>query len=335
MGVCNAARIGVVAVAAAIGTRVCMAQAQPAPEKPAAAGAPAGAPQEQAAPAASQPPAGGSGKWSIELHGGGVIDFESDIQDTAGSVEVYRAGFGVSIGTPPGFTSERSRLTLDIDEEVSWYLFHGAAGLAPGTTDPFENVYQTTIRPTFKMQQDQHWSWFVGGILDFSGEASADVGDSATYGAFGGAKYAFDDHFTLTFGLGAKTRLEDSALAIPVVGLDWRVNDQVTVSAGYANGVRVTAKMSETVTVSLGGNYELREYRLRDDGPIPSGVARDSRIPIGLEIAWSPSPKMTVTLSGGAVVWQQFRIDDSDGNRISETNTDPAPFVGIKVSVAF
>ena len=43
------------------------------------------------------------------------------------------------------------------------------------------------------MQVSERWSWFVGGILNFSGEPDADVSDSATYGGFGGARYKFSD----------------------------------------------------------------------------------------------------------------------------------------------
>src|SRR6185503_14228688 len=155
--------------------------------------------------------------------------------------------------------------------EASWYLFDNATGLVPGTSDPFENVYRTTIRPMFSTQHDRQWSWFVGAILDFAGEADADLGDSFTYGAFGGARYAVSENFSLSFGIGGKSRLEERALFIPVIGFEWKVNDRVTVSADFDTGVRVSAKMTDTLTAAIVGSWELREYRLDDGAPNPDG----------------------------------------------------------------
>ena len=36
-----------------------------------------------------------------------------------------------------------------------------------------------------------------------------------------------------------------------------------------------------------------------------------------------------------AYPWQQFQIDDQNGDRVSETNTDPAPFIGLTATFKF
>lgn len=268
---------------------------------------------------------------TFQLRGGGEYTFASDIDNTPGDVSIARANFGFGVGIPIG---ERSRFLLDLDEEVSWYFFESASGLVPGTTDPFELALSTQFQPMFSSQVDDHWSWFVGGIVNFSGEADADIGDSATYGGFGGARYKFSDTFSLSFGLGAKSRLEDSALVIPLLGVEWKVSDRVTVSS-EGTRVKITAQMNKQLAVTLSGGWELREYRLDDDNTLPDGVARDRRVPIGLSLDWKPSDNIQLSFGGGVVVWQEFRFDDRNGNRISETNTDPAAFVGISGKINF
>jgi len=268
---------------------------------------------------------------TLELRAGGEYTFAADIDNSPGDARIARTNFGFGIGIPIG---ERSRLTLNVDEELSWYFFDRASGLVPGTSDPFELALSTQFQPTFFSQIDDHWSWFVGGLVNFSGEPDADIGDSVTYGGFGGARYKFSDAFSLSFGLGAKTRLEDSALVIPLLGIEWKVSDRVTVSTEGTH-VKVTAQLNKQLAVALSGGWELREFRLDDDAPLPSGVVRDRRVPIGVSLEWKPTHNTQLSLGGGVVVWQEFRFDDRNGDRVSETNTNPAAFVGLSGKLNF
>jgi hypothetical protein len=292
---------------------------------------PSGGPVQQAASVPAQKEAGGV---SFELRTRGSFTFSADIDDTDGEVEIARAGFGASVGFHPW---ERAQISLGVDEEVSWYLFDNATRIiptAPGAGDPFELVLSTTFSPRLSVQQDEHWGWFVGGIIQFSGEADVHVDDAATFGGYAGARYSFSENFGLSFGFAAKSRLEDDAIVIPLVGLDWNVNDRVTISTDGTVG-SIHVKLDDQWAAVLSGGWELRDYRLDSDSPLPDGVVSDSRVPIGLSFEWKPSANVTLSIGGGAVVWQEFQFRDNDGNDISETNTDPAPFVSLSAHFNF
>jgi hypothetical protein len=292
---------------------------------------PTGGPVQQAASVPAQKETGGV---SFELRTRGSFTFSADIDDTDGDVQIARAGFGASIGFRPW---EKAQISLGVDEEVSWYLFDNATRIlptAPGSGDPFELVLSTTISPRLSVQHDEHWGWFVGGIIQFSGEADTHVDDAATFGGYAGARYSFSDNFGLSFGFAAKSRLEDDAIVIPLIGLDWNVNDRVTISTEGTTG-SIHVKLSDQWGAVLSGGWELRDYRLDSDSPLPDGVVSDSRVPIGLSFEWKPSPNTTLSIGGGAVVWQEFQFRDSDGNKVSETNTDPAPFINFSAVFRF
>jgi hypothetical protein len=294
-----------------------------------AAQAPAGQAQAPAAEEEKKPSP--MGDWTVTLRGAGGITFRADIDDTPGDVEVYRAGGGVLVSGPLG---DRARISFDLGEEASWYLFDNATGLAPGSSDPFENVLRTTFSPRVFVVENQHWSWFVGGLFEAGGEPDADVGDSLMYGGFAGARYAVSEKLAFSFGLGAQSRLVDDVLAIPLIGVNWQISEKVNLSV-EGTTLRVAAAVSEDVTLSLKGAWELREYRLDDDGALPGGAVSDARIPVGLEIEWKAAPGFVVALAGGAVVWQEFKFDDSDENEVSETNTDPTGFLGLELRWSF
>ncbi|MBC7771040.1 MAG: hypothetical protein H7210_00960 [Pyrinomonadaceae bacterium] len=319
------------AVGSAVPTSIARAQNQ----TPTSTPAPAPAPAQTTPPGSSTieltPQKSPERPITFQLRGGGEYTFSSDIDDSPGDIGIARTNFGVGIGIPIG---ERSRLSLDVDEEVSWYFFDNAPGLVPGTSDPFELALSTQFQPTFSSQIDERWSWFVGGIVNFAGEADADIGESATYGGFGGARYRFSDTFALSFGLGARTRLEDSTFVIPLIGIEWKVSDRVTV-ASEGTHIKITAQMNQQLAVTLSGGWELREYRLDDTGPLPDGVARDRRVPVGVTLDWKPADNVQLSLGGGVVVWQEFRFDDRNGDRVSETNTNPAAFVGVSGKFTF
>jgi hypothetical protein len=292
---------------------------------------PVGGPVQQAATEASPKEGGGV---SVEIRARGSFTFSADIDDTDGDVQIGRAGFGINLGFQPW---ERARLSLGLDEEVSWYLFDNATGIIPSSPadgDPFELALTTTFSPRLSVQHDQHWAWFVGGIIQVSGEPDADIGDSATYGGFAGARYAFSENFGLSFGFAAKSRLEDDAIVIPLIGLDWKINERVTVATEGTFGF-ITVKLADEWNAVVSGGWELRDYRLDDDAILPDGVVSDSRVPIGLAFEWKPSPNTTLSIGGGVVVWQEFEFRDNDGDDVSETNTDPAPFIGVSATFRF
>lgn len=259
--------------------------------------------------------------------------FEAELKDSGAKSSITRAGLNVDLRGP---ISERWRWSLALNEESSWYNWQDISRLLPsaGGRQPIGEAHEVSILPGASFGINKEWSVFGGAIVQFAGERDADVGDSATFGGFGGVRYVLNDAITLSFGIGVKSRLESSAGFIPFLGLNWKITDKVTL-ASEGTGVRVSAAITDAWTFSIFGRYERREYRLDDDNPIPEGVARDTRIPIGAGVAWRPCDRFRVSLDGGVIVYQEFIFDDRDGNRIARDRTEPAAFVGLSGLITF
>lgn len=267
----------------------------------------------------------------VTLRGGGDIALRADLRSRPGSVAVYRAGGGVGIGAA---LSRRVRVGFDADTEWSGYNFSGASGLVPGTGRPVRDVYRTTFSPRLTYIQSETWAFTVAGLVDISGEAGANVGDSITGGGFVVVRHQFNEDFSVSFGVGAKSRLERDPLVVPALRADIRITDRVRfVTEGL--GARLEAELTETLSAHIRGEWQLREYRLDDRGALPEGIVRDSRVPVGLGIDWRPVAGVTLSATGGAVVWQQYRFDDRSGNKVSSVETRPAPYVSLGGEVRF
>ncbi|MBX3401992.1 MAG: hypothetical protein KF699_01140 [Phycisphaeraceae bacterium] len=256
--------------------------------------------------------------------------FRADFDDAAADVSVTRAGLSAGWSYA---VNDRLRLGMSADFESSWYDF-GNASMLPGGDAPLDSAASIRFGPNIFYAISQQWSVFAGAGPEFSGAYGADVGDSFTFGGYVGARYAFSENFALSFGVQGRTRLEEDARLLPLLGIEWQITDDVRLTT-EGPGVRLTVRLDEAWSFSIGAAWELREYRLEDDAPIPEGVLRDSRFVFGAGFDYTPSQWVTLSLFGGVVAWQEFRFDDRDGNELLEDNTDPTGFIGFSATFRF
>jgi len=269
--------------------------------------------------------------WAIRFNTAFSHTFKHDLDD-AGDVSITRAGVGVGFGVP---LSERARLNLDIDGEYSNYNFGGATTLSPDTTDPFDDLYSTTIAPSVFIQLDDQWTTLVGGRVTFAGESDARFSDSITGGVFAMFGRRLSADLFLSAGLLVSTRLEDDVRVIPLIGVDWRIDERWRLRTD-GPGARLTYAATESLDLTLRGRWESREYRLSSGGgELSRGAFLDDRVLLSAEAAWRPTEQITVKLEGGAAVYERFKTLDRRGDRVSRQTNDPAPFVGLNVSIAF
>jgi len=257
--------------------------------------------------------------------------FDSDLRDSDGSVATTRAGATLGFATSLG---ERTRLLINADGEWSRYEWSDAGDLLPSGLDPIEDAYLFRLSPGVVYSLNDDWSLTGGAIIEIGAASGADVGDAITYGGFFGARYRWSDRFTTTFGIIAKTRLEDDAIAVPLLGLEWQITDRVMLK-NEGLGLKLTADLNEQWRAGLFARWELRDYRLADDGSVPDGVLRDQRVPLGVSIEWRPSPAVQIELVGGAVVLQSYEVETDDGDRVQSDRARPTPFIGLIGTIAF
>ena len=94
--------------------------------------------------------------------------------------------------------------------------------------------------------------------------------------------------------------------------------------------------MTDTLDLTLRGAYEPRSYRLSDDrGQNPGGVFYDTRVLVGLELTWRPAPFAILSIYGGGVVWQEYEVYNSGGAKLTDNESDAAPFIAARATIQF
>jgi Domain of unknown function (DUF6268) len=258
--------------------------------------------------------------------------FSADFDDAPGSLLTSRfdAGFGIEI--PVG---EKGELELTYDFGLSDYDFDGATGIIPGTDDPWQEVHQHEFEFRFIQQTTPKWGWILGGGVGWAGEPGADVNDSVYGLGYFGLQYTVKPGLVVGFGGGVRSRIEDNPLVIPFALIHWQISEQWALSNEGRIGLTLTYAIDDHWTLALAGEWDYLDFRLDEDAPLPSGVARDNRYPFSLEVRWKPKPFLTFRASAGVDVGRSLVVEDENGNEISDTDLEPAPFIGLNFRIVF
>lgn len=273
-------------------------------------------------------------RWTLSIGGRAQHAFQADLDDSAGEVSVTRAGADVALLIPIG---EKFKLSTGLDFEASFYDWDSPDDVVPGSgsSDPWDEIYTVTLSLTGTYILDDKWSIFGGGFVSSSGESGADFGDTITGGGFVGVGYAFGPELTVQGGIGARSRLEDDARVFPVIGVQWKISEQFNLRT-EGPGLRITYAANDQWSFYLRGAYEMREFRLADDNrTVPDGVVEDQSVPIGFGVEWRPTGGLSIGLEAGAIVWQEYDIQSRSGRTLNEIETDPTPYIGLRLDYRF
>lgn len=287
----------------------------------------AATPGPQAGPTGPAPEA-----WHAAINPYAAYTFDADFDGGNMSMSVTRAGLAVNGRVP---MSHEWDFDLGIIGEYSNYQF---TNRYPGVPDFSLDLLDVQLAPGVSYKLSDKWSVFGGALIEASGATGADVDQAAMYGGYVGFKHKVSEHLSYTVGVGGRTQIEDDGQFFPLLGIDWDINSSLNFSiSGSAGGaqVRLSQSLVYDLAVSLVTGYEGRQYRLDHDFAISDGVFRDTRIPLGVELAWRPTPYFAMRGSVGYVVWDQIEFDDSNGHRLSKDHPDPAPYVGLSANWQF
>lgn len=273
---------------------------------------------------------GDESKWSLTLRGAPSVTFESDLSDDAGRVSVWRTEMGVELSGPVG---DRLRLTWGVRGDVARYRFEDFTIL--GGEEPLDNAYEAGTSLLGVLKLDDQWSLIARGSVTSGWAEDGEAGDGFWGTAALGVGYRFSDRFSLALGGGIITRLEDDPAFLPLVIINWKVSDRVTLSTTGV-GLKLTGEVSDQLEVFMRAGGEFHQYRLDDDHPaLPGGVLRDTRVPVGVGVDWRPIAGLTLSIEGGAVVYQQYELRTDSGDRFDRVETDPAAYIGASVAYRF
>lgn len=247
-----------------------------------------------------------------------------------GEVSSQRGGWQVLFGSR---LDDERLAAFSVSTEASFYNLGGSNQLVPGNSKPFNDLYRASVSGIVRTPSDEGAGWFAGFELALGGEDEASPRDSLVAGGVGGVHYVASKDLSVDVGLAVLSRLEDDPWIWPFLGLKWQATDRLSFEA---RGTSIEGRLALDEAWSLFGRaqYQLRQFRLNDDNPLPSGVFRDEEIRAGLGVSRRAGDGFEVELFGGVNLWRELSTLDRDGALQSELEVDPAPFVAFSLKLS-
>lgn len=278
---------------------------------------------------------GNSDGWSVNFQGGYLYQMDTDI-DGGGSFAVHRIFVD---GGPSYATDAGNSISLRVGYGWDEYRFSGHEGFAG--LKPWEDVNTLRFSLPVRWRFDRSWSLFAAPTLRFTAESGADWGDSLTGGLFAGFSYRVNERLTIGPGFGVLSQLEDSTRFIPVLVVNWKITDTLSLTTGPAvaatlgPGLALNWEPSPKWSFSLGGRAESLRFRLDEDGRVPEGIGDDRSFPVYGGAVYHFTPRIRAGLTGGVALGGKLTLEDRNGHKIAEENYDPAGFFGLTFSARF
>ncbi len=286
----------------------------------------------------NQPPAQlaspGSNDLRFSIAAGYQRLFETDL-DGGGTFSVNRIGLELKAQTK---IAADWRLDLNLRYLFGDYDFTGAVNLGG---NPWSDVTTLQMDARFHWRVNDDLAVIFGPFIMWSRETGASWNDAFTGGAFGGVLIRSGDNLAWGGGFGVSSQLDDSVLVYPVLFLDWTINDdmKLTSTAGPVGlaftGLEFVWAFAEEYEAAAGFRYEFRRFRLDNTGVAPGGIGEDSSFPVWVRFSFRFNDNIAADLYAGFVTGTSFQVDNVNGVRLGEDDTDLAPTVAFNVRVDF
>jgi hypothetical protein len=274
--------------------------------------------------------------------------FKVDVEDAGTEIARDTAFFSVAHRTK---LSEKTSFFALGSYTLQNYNFSSNSGNAY----QWDDVHRLVVGGLFGHDLNDRWRLIGGGIVRSWGEGGADYGKSITGGLIGGFDYHPNEDFSIGLIIGAFSALEDSMALFPVPTMKWKFAEDWKLHVGMVSvidpgvGAEVSWQISDTVSIGTGVTYQSRRYRLDSKTRVPgtgfpptpsgrrdkNGIGQETEVPVFAMVQWKPTPKSSIDLLAGVAFAGNIRVESNTGGYISDDDYDPAPFVGLKGTIAF
>ena len=255
---------------------------------------------------------------------------DTDLDD-GGEFSLYRIGVSASFEKN---INRRTGIGVGIDYSFTEFDFSGSSGIA--VLDPWNGI--NTVNLDFKVnyQLSPKWRFTAIPLVEYSGESGADFDESLTWGGLAGFTYTVNRDLIIGTGVIATTRIEDDFIAYPGAILNWRINEDATLSTiltgvrtSYGPKIRFDYSLSDTVSASLNTGYEFNRFRLDDEDAAPDGVGDFQFLPIWASASYNLTQNAAAEIYAGTGFLGEMELEDSNGDRILKDDFDQLYFFGV------
>jgi hypothetical protein len=259
---------------------------------------------------------------AADIDGGG--DYESRIV-------AVRAGARGPVG---------GRSSVDVTFAYSYSDNRFTTPTAFGPSPPWGDLERIGLSVSWLHATPTWWLLSVSPSVDYFRETDATLEDALTYGGVVSVAKVLGQDRALGLGAGMFRQLEGvQAFVFPLV--NWALTDRLRITnplpAGPTGpaGLELSYRIGDGWVLGVGGAYREVSFRLREDGPYPSGVGEENGLIGFLHAGTSAGERWAVDLYVGAVFNGELEVQNRDGHALISRDLGTAPIVGATFKLGF
>ncbi|MEM0897881.1 MAG: hypothetical protein AAGJ79_13470 [Verrucomicrobiota bacterium] len=272
------------------------------------------------------------------LEAGYVHKFESGV-DGGGDVS---SDFFHLTGRAPLVLRDEFLISVSASYYFNDYSFSGGPTGSFASLKPWDSVHTFQVGGFTRWKFAENWELFAIPSIRSTGEGDADLSDTLSGGSLVGFSYTFSDRLKLGPGFGYITQLEDDASIFPIILVDWKITDALslstgpTVGASLGPGLSLNHQVTDSVRLSVGARYERFRFRLDKESRVsPNGIGEEKSVPVFAAIGWQATEFIEATILGGVGFGNELNLEDEQGSTIADSDYDTSPFLGVNFKLTF
>jgi hypothetical protein len=257
-------------------------------------------------------------------------DFQSrftanaDLAPGGGAVSQWSDSLDLSL---PVAGSGAYGLGVDLIADRYGFGFNNFSLFLPGKTPPVANASVFTFQPTLVLTPAKPWSLIGSVLLEYAGADHASTNGAMLWGGSVAAAYQTGPGLKLGLGVEGMQQMKASAWYFPFPIVDWRISERWSLVSTDGETGRLAYAAASTVSLFGQLEFEEQDLRLARSSSLPSGIVRYEAYPLSLGVQWKPCPHLTVDLSAGEAVAQDYDFADAQG-RLLRDSAQHAPALG-------
>ena len=210
-------------------------------------------------------------------------------------------------------------------------------GFTDYETDPFGGdglqTWNVGALVTLDGKLNEAWSATFGLLGGASWEDGASFSDSLNGGGLVMASYRFSPTFKAGLGGLYLTRLNEDALVVPALGLDWQVTEQFDINL-YGLDLRAEYDVTEVWSIFLRGEFDPSGALLESRANTEADSFDDQGFRAAGGVKWTPCPSFSLSMEGG-VAFHEYTLRKDNEEILAKDRMDPSPFVGVSARLSF
>ena len=236
------------------------------------------------------------------------------------------------------------------------YEFDDPPTIAGSEFKPWNTVHVGRLNPLVDVRINERWRVFAGPLFELSFENGADLGNGFKPGGLIGAELRVSPELRVGFGLLGVAEIEDDVYLQPLLLLDWTPSEKIRIHleswTTRGGKIEIAYRATDKIEIATSLRYRRERFRLKErtisTSPPPpvfrtgsKGIGEDRAVIPAARISYSPHlpfildtlGAVRVDLEVGVALAGDLRIENRMGSRIQSIKYDPAPSLGLTITI--